>query len=301
MTSRCSRDSSECYVPTRRDGSAPSGAQPPLVIRLAVRVARDDAELVLAELLALSPAGLEEVEHADGSVEYAVYGAPGELPALPALRAAAGEALVEVTTTELPDDWADRWREFHQPVIVGGRVLIRPPWSGPVPAAGGVPIEVVIDPGQAFGTGAHATTRLCLELLLEVTPGGPLLDVGCGSGVLAIAAAKLGFAPVIAVDNDRAGVAATADNAAANEVALEVTRLDVRADPLPVAPTVVANLLAPLVLDLAPRLPPATDALIVGGLLINEVDAVAAALADRGFHARNRRTEREWGALRLGR
>ena len=87
------------------------------MIRLAVRVRREEAELVLAELLELAPGGVEEVDLGQ-IVEYAVYGPPGELPALPELRAAAGGALVEVTTSEIADDWAERWREFHRPVRV---------------------------------------------------------------------------------------------------------------------------------------------------------------------------------------
>ena len=202
------------------------------MIRLAIRVRREDAEIALAELLALAPAGVEETDLGD-AVEYAVYGAEGELPALPDLQAAAGDALVEVVTTEVADDWPDRWRAFHRPVDVGGRVHVRPPWSPPPPPGR---VDVVIDPGQAFGTGAHATTRLCLELLLDVPPDGPFADLGCGSGVLAIAAARLGFAPVVACDHDPAAVAATVQNAAANGAVVAVHRADLRRDPVPSAP-----------------------------------------------------------------
>src|SRR5947207_2398002 len=86
--------------------------------------------------------------------------------------------------------------------------------------------EVVIDPGQAFGTGGHATTRLCLELLLTLEPGGAVVDVGCGSGVLAISAAKLGWSPLTALDHDPAAVEAARANAAVNGVALDVRRWD---------------------------------------------------------------------------
>src|SRR6476659_4188615 len=96
--------------------------------------------------------------------------------ALPALRAAAGEAFVEVDTEEIPDDWYDGWKEFHQPIVVGERVRVRPPWE---PAVDDGLVDVVIDPGMAFGTGAHPTTRMCLELMLELAPGGPLADLGC--------------------------------------------------------------------------------------------------------------------------
>ncbi len=171
------------------------------MVRLAVRVRAAEAEIVLAELLELAPGGVEEVALGDASVEYAVYGAPGELPALPDLRAAAGSALVEISTTEIADDWAERWREFHRPLVLGDRLAVRPPWEPPDRP---VAVDLVIDPGQAFGTGAHATTRLCLELMLELAPGGSFVDLGCGSGVLAIAAARLGWDPVIGVDNDPA-------------------------------------------------------------------------------------------------
>ncbi|HJS96722.1 MAG TPA: 50S ribosomal protein L11 methyltransferase, partial [Solirubrobacteraceae bacterium] len=140
------------------------------MVRLAVRVRREDAEIVLAELLSLAPNGVEEVDVGDDVVEYAVYGAPGELPAVASVRAVAGGALVEVLTSEVSDDWDQRWRSFHRPLVLpGGRLGVRPPWeSSPVAAE----IDLVIDPGQAFGTGAHATTRLCLELMLELAGPG---------------------------------------------------------------------------------------------------------------------------------
>ncbi|MEA2321741.1 MAG: ribosomal protein methyltransferase [Solirubrobacteraceae bacterium] len=269
------------------------------MIRLAVRVRRPDAELVLAELLALAPAGVEERDLGD-HVEYAVYGAPGELPALPDLRAAAGGALVDIATTEVADDWAQRWRAFHEPVTVGGRLHVRAPWHPPAP--NGVP-EVVIDPGQAFGTGAHATTRLCLELLLELEPGGALMDLGCGSGVLAIAAAKLGWDPAMGVDHERESVAATAENARENGVTVDVRAYDLLRDgPAPAAPTVTANLLGPLLHHLAAEGfadGAAPSALIASGLLVEEADGIATAFARRGLLERTRRTDGDWAALLL--
>ena len=214
-----------------------------------MRVAREHADLVLAELLELVPGGVEERDVGDDVVEYGVYGAEGELPALPALRAVAGDALVEVVTEEIADDWADRWRAFHQPIEIGGRLLVRPPWSPP-PATD--VIDLVIDPGQAFGTGAHPTTKLCLELLLTIEPGGAFMDLGCGSGVLAIAAAQLGWRPVEGVDFDPLSVTATRENAQANGVDVAADRFDLLRDgPAPSAPTVAANLLRPLLLALA--------------------------------------------------
>jgi ribosomal protein L11 methyltransferase len=270
------------------------------VIRLAVRVRREQAELVLAELLELAPGGVEEVDVGADVIEYAVYGAPGELPALPDLEASAGGALVEVVTTEIADDWSQRWREFHRPVVIGDRLTVRPPWE----PSGTSSIDLVIDPGQAFGTGAHATTKLCLEMLVGLPePGGAFVDLGCGSGVLAIAAARLGYAPVLALDNDRASVRATAENAAANAVELDVRRFDLRSEDVPAAATITANLLGPLLRAWAPRLaasPARVPArLIASGLLVAEADAIAEAFAAAGLSETDRRESGEWGALLL--
>jgi ribosomal protein L11 methyltransferase len=261
------------------------------MLRLAVRVRREDAEIALAELLVLAPGGVEEIDHGD-VIEYAVYGAPGELPALPDLRAAAGEALVDVSTSEVADDWDTRWKEFHQPIVVADRLRVRAPWHDALGAD-----DLVIDPGQAFGTGAHATTRLCLEALCDLEPGGALVDVGCGSGVLAIAAAKLGWDPVIGLDHERESVEATAANAAANGVEIEVRRFDLRSEPVPPAPTIVGNLLRPLLLALELSAPPRT--LVASGLLAHEGDEVAAAFAQRGLGEARRLEADGWLALVL--
>jgi ribosomal protein L11 methyltransferase len=220
------------------------------MIRLALRVRRSDAELVLADLLELAPGGVEELDlpRVDGGdmVEYAVYGSPGELPELPDLRAVAGGALIEISTSEIPDDWSERWKRFHKPVLVEPpqtgpdrksvpALHVRPPWEGPHTDPG--VLEIVIDPAQAFGTGAHATTRLCLELLLELAASeetrGAVLDVGSGSGVLAIAAVKLGYEPVLALDHDGESVRAIVANAAVNGVQIEAREFDLRREPLP--------------------------------------------------------------------
>jgi ribosomal protein L11 methyltransferase len=294
------------------------------VIRLAIRVRGEQAELALAELLELAPSGVEEVRLADHTVEYAAYGAPGELPTLPDLKAAVGGALVEVSSSEVADDWQERWRRFHRPVLVeapGGAprsaravpaLRVRPPWEEPGAGRDAVE-EIVIDPGQAFGTGAHASTRLCLALLLELAamegPRGALLDVGTGSGVLAIAAARLGFAPVLALDNERASVEAATVNAAANGAEIAVRPFDLRTQKLPWlegedAPAgrvvVIANLLGPLLLELARATPRAPAHLLAGGLLPEQCAQTAAAFAARlGMRERERRRCGPWAALWL--
>ncbi len=258
------------------------------MIRMAVRVPRADAEMVLAELLELVPAGLEEREAGD-AVEFVLYGAPGELPDVGSIRAAGG---VEVSTSELPDDWDERWRSFHT-VLDVGPLRVRPPWE---PAREGA-LDVVIDPGQAFGTGSHPTTRHVLQLLSELEPAGPLADWGCGSGILAIAAAKLGWSPVLACDHDPASVEATLAGAAANGVSLEVSRCDLRVAQGPWAPTVVANLVRPLLLDVARVMTRPPERLIASGLLPGEVDEVVAAFA--GMRQLRRVEGDGWAAVYL--
>jgi len=149
-----------------------------------------------------------------------------------------------VSEEEVVEGWEDAWRAFHHGVVVG-RLWVGPPWEQ-APAGA---IAVVVDPGRAFGTGAHPTTRLCLELLQEVAPAS-LLDVGCGSGVLSIAAAKLGFAPVTAVDIDPVAVETTVANAAANGVDVTVWETA----ELPRAELAVANIELEVVEQLLPRL-----------------------------------------------
>jgi ribosomal protein L11 methyltransferase len=278
------------------------------MIRLAIRAPAEHAELVLAELLELAPAGFEQVD-GDGFVEFALYGASGELPTLPTGPADIAGIRVEVSGSEVGDDWANRWREFHRPAQIG-HLHVRPPWTDP-PTEG---IDIVIDPAQAFGTGAHPTTRLSLELLIDVaaahgaapapTPAGgalpPLVDLGCGSGVLAIAAAKLGFAPVTALDHDPAAIEATLDNARANGVTLErVERYDLREQPARVAPVMTANLMRPLLLRVAELLPEQPETLIVSGLLEGEEGVVAAAFSP--LLERRRQRLQGWSALLLTR
>lgn len=310
------------------------------MIRLAVSVRGEHAELVLAELLELAPAGVEELyDPRAGTVEYAVYGAPGELPELPDLRALVGDALVEVSTSEIADDWHERWKCFHRPVLIPApahapgepipALRVRPPWEPPhhpriVPVGGtgselaetgdGRPLrEIVIDPGQAFGTGGHASTRLCLQLLLQLAADdgrrGTLIDVGTGSGVLAIAAAMLGFQPVLALDHERESVQAARENSAANGVQIDVRRFDLRIEQLPwsagappaaAEPVVLANLLRPLLLELAASMHAPPAQLIAGGLLVHEADEIVDAFAGSlDLCERERHEHGEWAAVWL--
>jgi ribosomal protein L11 methyltransferase len=289
------------------------------VIRLAVRCEPDLAELVLAELTVLAPNGVEE-ERGPGYVEYAIYGGEGELPELGEIDAAVGGGRIEVSSTEIPDDWADRWRDFHKPLLVGERLWLRPSWEEPRDGA----LDVVVDPGQAFGTGAHPTTRLCLELLLELEAGGeangPLVDLGTGSGVLAIAAAKLGWGPIRGYDHEPAAIEAAAANAEANGVEIQLDRMNLRENLPQLAPTLVANMTAPILAAVAEQLdgdgsrgrglrslpavapatpPPAPAIAILSGLLPGELDSIGEAFAPAGLVEIDRRRDGDWAALLL--
>lgn len=165
----------------------------------------------------------------------------------------------DVDSHAVAPGWEDEWRRFHTPVVVGS-LWIGPPWLEPTAGL----IEVSIDPGRAFGTGAHETTRLCLELLLACRRGG-FLDLGCGSGVLAIAAAKLGFQPVAAIDVEDAAVEAARRNAAANGVTLDVRQGDATSVELPAAAVAAANVTLEAVESIAARLE--VEHLITSGYL----------------------------------
>ncbi len=265
------------------------------MIRLAIRAPVDAAELVLAALIEIAPSGVEQVD-GDGFVEFAVYGTPGELPELAAGEAEVGGVRVTVSGEEVPGDWEERWKRFHVPILVADRLYVRPPWED-APLRPGV-IDLRIDPGRAFGTGAHATTRLCLELLVGLDGEGSFCDLGCGSGVLAIAAAKLGYGPVEAVDSDRLAVDATNLNARDNGVALDVVRrANLREEAPPHADVVAANLMRPLLLRVAELIDARPKALILSGLLDHEADEVAAAFAP--LAERRRLSDRGWTALLL--
>jgi ribosomal protein L11 methyltransferase len=240
-------------------------------VSVSVGLAR--AEEARATMLELFPEGFEEVDQT-GGIELAAY-----------TDAAGEERLWHFFGSARGDDveagWEDRWRIFHQPVRVG-RLWIGPPWEQAPDDA----LVVVIDPGRAFGTGAHPTTQLCLQFLQELEPGS-LLDVGSGSGVLSIAGALLGFHPVVGVDIEAPSIEATRENARSNgvEVDARLVRTD---DPLPGAETAVANISIASVEGLAGRLD--VRLLVTSGYFISEQPVLA------GFRHAGRRTMNEWAS-----
>jgi ribosomal protein L11 methyltransferase len=222
--------------------------------RVSFRVPAHEAEIGRARLLELVPDGFEERD-AEGGIELV---ACVDRDTEARLRAAFGD----VTTAPVEPGWEDGWRAFHRSVQAGG-LWIGPPWE---PPPEGVP-AVVVDPGRAFGTGAHPTTRLCVELLARVERGS-LLDAGCGSGVLAVAAARLGFDPVHAVDVDEMAVEVARETARANGVRIAVTSADVLREELPPVDLVVANIELGAVDELLARRPAARA--ITSGYLATE-------------------------------
>ena len=213
----------------------------------------------LALLLHIFPEGVEELDGA-----YAVYADEEPL------------GFDVVAVDDVAEGWEDGWRAFHHGVRIG-RLWVGPPWEEPPADA----TAVVIDPGRAFGTGAHATTRLCLELLQDLKPTS-LLDVGCGSGVLSVAAAKLGFAPVHAVDIDAVSLETTTANAAANGVSVEVGT-DLRA-----AEVAVMNIALDVVERMLPQLH--VERAITSGYLERDGPQVD------GWHVLTRRVRDGWAA-----
>lgn len=232
------------------------------------------AEQARATMIELFPHGFEEHDDAHG-VELAAY------------TDSAGEerlwhAFGAVQAQDVEDGWEDRWRRFHRPARIG-RLWVGPPWEEPDADA----IAVVIDPGRAFGTGTHPTTRLCLELLGELEPTS-LLDVGCGSGVLSIAAAKLGFAPVTAMDVEPQAIEATERNAAANDVEIGAVLGDALDGELPASETTIANITLEAVETLGPSLRSACA--VTSGYLASDAPTLA------GYRTEARRERDGWAA-----
>jgi len=242
--------------------------------RVAAVVAEERLEIARAQMLELFPEGFEESDTGNG-VELAAYtDAGGE----ERLWAAFGTVSAEAVSV----GWDERWRAFHRPVRVGP-LWVGPPWERPPRDAK----PVVIDPGRAFGTGGHPTTRLCLQLLLELEPGS-LLDVGCGSGVLAIAASRLGFSPVVAFDHDPAALEAAGRNVLANDVSVDLRRGDALEEALPDTDVLVANVSSAFVPQVAGRL--RARSLLVSGYLESERPAAV------GYEPIRRLTEDGWAA-----
>ena len=201
-------------------------------------------------------------------------------------------------------DWAEAWKRHFHPMRFGARLWIAPSWEPP-PRVGANAHVITLDPGLAFGTGQHETTALCLEVLeARLAPGATLLDVGCGSGVLAIAAALLGGRSIVAIDNDRDAVAVARENIAANKVrvrtgAAPLARVRGRFDW--VVANITADVLTVLAESLVGHLAPGGTLLLSGLLAVQEreVRRVFRAASPGALRIVERRARGEWVALVL--
>lgn len=206
---------------------------------------------------------------------------------------------------ELADeDWANAWKAHYHPFRVGQRLWIQPSWLA-LEAERAEDVILTLDPGMAFGTGLHPTTQMCLQAIERLTrPGITMLDVGTGTGILAIAAAKLGASAVLGVDNDRLAVAAATENAAKNDVASQITIREGTLAEVPLAPydLVVVNILAPVIVGLLREggllgyVAPAGQ-LVLSGIIDEQAPDVIAALTAAGGAVRETLTVRDWVAI----
>jgi len=221
------------------------------------------------------------------------------------------QPLPEVRFTPIADqNWMEAWKENYHPIPIGERLVIVPAWLES-PDARRIPI--CIDPGMAFGTGTHPTTQLCLEVLERYTPvSGDVIDLGCGSGILAIAALKLGASRALAVDIDPAAVEATLSNARINDLHTGLLTGQGSLDELLAgrfafrqAPLVLANILANVLIGLLDKglhhLVSPGGALVLSGILEEQAESVRAAAEAKGLRLIEQRQMGDWVALVVGR
>ncbi|MFL5824709.1 MAG: 50S ribosomal protein L11 methyltransferase [Solirubrobacteraceae bacterium] len=262
---------------------------------IALRVRRRDVEGVLDRLLPLVPGGVREIERGR-HVELRMRGA--DLPVVAELARATGRRQSQFAQREVSDDWRERRRADYEPDVIGGRLVVAPEWA----PRSGSELEIILKEGSAFGGGTHPTTHKCLELLLDIPPLGSFADLGCGTGVLAILAARLGWDPVVAVDISPESVETTGANAAANGVNLQAELLDLLVQAPPETDALAANVtpaihhsIAGALLDPLPRLG------LMSGFHASEATGVGAAYAARGFRVTHEFGVDGWSVLMVER
>lgn len=215
------------------------------------------------------------------------------------------------TYKQIPDqNWMEAWKQHYKPILIGERLLILPAWmESPEPNR----VAIKIDPGMAFGTGTHPTTQLCLDLLgLKDLTGLRVIDIGCGSGILSIAALKLGASKVLGVDIDSESIVNSRENADTNEVGEElilgegsVQEIRDGKFPFKTAPLVVANILAPVIVRLFDAgladLVEERGTLILSGILQEQEESVLRAAQAKGLRMSERKQIGDWVALTMSR
>lgn len=264
---------------------------------LALRVPATAVEDVLDRLLPIAPHGVHEIGRGD-EIELRVRGASDELPSRAAVAAAAVDWAGSLAEREVPDDWEERRVLDYEPLIVADRLVVRPPWA-PAPPAG--LFDLVVDDRDAFGAGTHPTTRACLEALCAMTPRGALADLGCGSGILAIAAALLGWDSVVAIEYDTSAVATARANAARNGVGVEVREGDLTREPAPPADVLVANVPLELHTAIASQFAEPPSTLIMSGVLAVAADEAIGAYEAAGLREAERYEAAGWARVTLTR
>jgi ribosomal protein L11 methyltransferase len=267
--------------------------------RVSFQIPAGAREDVLDGVLPHLPGGIVERPVAEGVVEISSFGVA--LPPAETLRELAGQPIDELEYEEVPADWRERRRRFGGgSVLIDGRMVVRSPDDPPAPD--GV-LEVVIDRGgSGFGSGSHPTTQMCLGLLLDLEPeGGGAADFGCGVGTLAIAAAKLGWAPVYGVDREGPAIEEARSNARRNGVEAEFAHGDVAADELPIRELLLANAPPPVHRRLASEVTPQVRHVIVSGIVEGEMEGVREAYASAGLIPLRGMAADTWIAMLLGR
>jgi ribosomal protein L11 methyltransferase len=266
---------------------------------------REAGEAIEYGLMEAGALGTESRDAGDGAHIIGYYDAPVEeseirTALLDALRIynLASSSLVDLKVSEVADrDWLAEWKKDWQPVVVG-RFIVAPPWSDVTAAHNRIVIR--IEPGMAFGTGTHETTRLCLKAIEKYYRGGSFLDVGTGTGVLAIAAVKMfPEARVEAVDTDAEAIEIARENARLNDVGGKIIfRAGTVEEQTSSADFVCANLTAPVIVDLLPLLLGATcGRLVLSGILDSQIELVEANLRELGAAILESEQDGEWIAL----
>lgn len=284
--------------------SEAGGGAVPAWIKIEVKGADLDLEVAGSIFLDLGAEGLEETA---GGI--AVYAKPEEsgnyIGALADYDKAHPGCISFSTMPVFEEDWWEKWKEFFRPFRASKRLWVRPRWEDAEPPSTDMTV-LVVDPGRAFGTGAHETTRMCLSLIDDnvLAHGtGEMLDVGTGSGILTVAARLLGVEKVVALDIDPLAASAAVENCAMNNVSggVLVLRADVRAVNA-VFPLVVCNILYQIIMGIAPelikRVAPG-GRLILSGFLVPEIEGVSAMFGNLGMETERVMEMGEWGAVVL--
>jgi ribosomal protein L11 methyltransferase len=266
--------------------------------RIAFTASPDDKERLLDAVLPLLPAGIREREQPDGTVEISSVGP--ELPPRERLERAAGAELAGWRSQEVPADWRARRALFGTGYEIAGRIVVRSPWDS-APEDPDV-IDIVVErAGSAFGSGSHPTTRMCLELMLGLEPSGGAVDLGCGIGVLALAAARLGWAPVTGVDRAPEAIEAAVENAVRNGVDISWEIADLLTADVPLAELVLANAPPPVQVRAAQALDERVRHLIASGIALHEAPSVIEAYGSVGFTDVLTLEDDAWAAIRFDR